>query len=77
MTDEEPSAIDGASDYTRWDDDTDQSYLLRVASQALWEVGALFRRIGDDLLDAAYPDTSVDVNVDDGPAEPIRVKLED
>lgn len=53
-------------DYARWEDDTNQSYALRVASQVIWQVGALLTSIGDQLLDAAYPDTSVDVNLNDG-----------
>jgi hypothetical protein len=49
-------------DYTRWEDDTSQSYALRVASQAIYEVGSLLCRIGDRLLDAAYPGSSVDLD---------------
>lgn len=55
-------------DYTRWGDDTDQSYALRVASQVIWEVGSLLVGIGDRLLDAAYPDTGIDIDVGDGPS---------
>lgn len=53
-------------DYTRWEDDTDQSYLLRVASNVLWDTGTLFRNIADQLLEAAYPDTSIDMNINEG-----------
>jgi hypothetical protein len=50
-------------DYTRWSDDTAESYALRVASQVIWEVGSLLVGIGDKLLDAAYPNTSLDMDV--------------
>lgn len=62
MTDSYPTE---KGDYTRWGDDTPQSYALRIASNALWEVGHLLCQIGDKLLDAAYPNTSVEVNMNE------------
>lgn len=60
-------------DYTRWEDDTGQAYALRVASQAMWEVGSLLCRIGDRLLDAAYPGSSIDLDTEGDDESPVTV----
>lgn len=52
-------------DYQRWEDDTGQSYALRVASQVIWQIGALLTSIGDQLLDAAYPNSELNLNLGD------------
>lgn len=65
MTDEPARPTD--PDYSRWDDDSTESYVLRVASQAIWQIGRLFCHIGDELLNAAYPNSAVDMNLDDEP----------
>lgn len=64
MTDDDK--LDTKPDWSRWEDDTDKSYAMRVASQAIWEVGNEVDRAGaelrdrlwalaDRILDAAYP----------------------
>lgn len=54
--------IDKAPDYGRWEDDTNHSYALRIASQVIWQIGHLLCHIGDELLDAAYPDSAIELD---------------
>jgi hypothetical protein len=63
MTDEPARQTD--PDYSRWDDDTDVSYPMRVASQVMWEIGHHLCQIADRLLDAAYPNSSINFNLND------------